>query len=76
MRNTNAQCANIMVRPAVSQQPPKPHVSHAEIGGCDARSAAIATSALASFWIRKEHESKIPVIFSSEILPKRPASQG
>jgi hypothetical protein len=33
MRNANSQRTNIMVRPGASQQPPKPHVSHAEIGG-------------------------------------------
>src|SRR3981081_4593461 len=38
MRNANSQRANIMVRPGVLQQPPKPHVSHAEIGGFSQRS--------------------------------------
>src|ERR1700681_3054041 len=33
MRNANAQRANSMVRVGASQQPPGPHVSHAEIGG-------------------------------------------
>ena len=30
MRNANAQRGNIMVRVSASQQPPGPHVSHAE----------------------------------------------
>jgi hypothetical protein len=33
MRNANAQCRNSMVRVGTLQQPPGPHVSHAEIGG-------------------------------------------
>jgi hypothetical protein len=33
MRNANAQCAGIMIRVGALQQPPGPHVSHAEIGG-------------------------------------------
>jgi hypothetical protein len=33
MRNANAQRVNIMVRVCVVQQPPGPHVSHAETEG-------------------------------------------
>jgi hypothetical protein len=33
MRNANAQREDTMIRVSASQQPPKPHVSHAEIGG-------------------------------------------
>ena len=33
MRNANAQREDIMIRVRASQQPPKSHVSHAEIGG-------------------------------------------
>jgi hypothetical protein len=33
MRNANAQRRNIMVRVSALQQPPAPHVSHAEIAG-------------------------------------------
>jgi hypothetical protein len=33
MRNANAQRENTMVPPSALQQPPKPHVSHAETGG-------------------------------------------
>jgi hypothetical protein len=33
MRNANAQRENSMVRVSALQQPPAPHVSHAEIGG-------------------------------------------
>jgi len=33
MRNANAQCGSSMVRVSTLQQPPAPHVSHAEIGG-------------------------------------------
>jgi hypothetical protein len=50
MRNANSQRANIIVRPGVLQQPPGPHVSHAEIGGCDAYSeSSIIPSANARF---------------------------
>jgi hypothetical protein len=35
MRNANAQRRNIMSRVAALQQPPTPHVRHAETGGCD-----------------------------------------
>jgi hypothetical protein len=38
MRNANSQRANIIVRLSVLQQPPGPHVSHAEIGGGDTHS--------------------------------------
>jgi hypothetical protein len=34
MRNANAQRTLIMVRVGAFQQPPSPHVSHAETGGC------------------------------------------
>ena len=37
MRNANAQRANIMIRVGALQQPLKPHVSHAEIGGLSER---------------------------------------
>jgi hypothetical protein len=33
MRNANAQRRNIMVRAGALQQPPGPHVRHAETGG-------------------------------------------
>ena len=33
MRNANSQCRDIMIRVGAPQQPPKSHVSHAEIGG-------------------------------------------
>ena len=33
MRNTNSQRENIMIPVRALQQPPKPHVSHAEIEG-------------------------------------------
>jgi hypothetical protein len=33
MRNANAQRASIMIRVGALQQPPNPHVRHAEIGG-------------------------------------------
>jgi hypothetical protein len=33
MRNANAQRRSIMVRVSALQQPPAPHVSHAEIAG-------------------------------------------
>jgi hypothetical protein len=33
MRNANTQLENIMIRVGAVQQPPGPHVSHAEIGG-------------------------------------------
>src|SRR3954463_9420843 len=33
MRSANAQRRDIMIRVEVLQQPPKPHVSHAETGG-------------------------------------------
>ena len=35
MRNANAQREDTMIRVSASQQPPKPHVSHAEIGAQD-----------------------------------------
>ena len=33
MRNANAQRASTMIRIGAMQQPPKPHVRHAEIEG-------------------------------------------
>jgi hypothetical protein len=64
MRNANSQRANTIVRLGVLQQPPGPHVSHAEIGG---RSGAVTPiRSRASFHLRtlgsKEHESKIPPV--------------
>src|SRR6476659_4514145 len=38
MRNANSQRASIIVPVSVLQQPPGPHVSHAEIGGGDTHS--------------------------------------
>ena len=42
MRNANAQREDTMIRVSASQQPPKPHVSHAEIGGRFICSNAVA----------------------------------
>ena len=58
MRNANSQRASIIVPVSVLQQPPGPHVSHAEIGGGDthSESSTIHLRNLDS----KEHESKIP----------------
>ena len=53
MRNANAQRANTMIRVGALQQPPAPHVSHAEIGG---RCVALATPD------SKEHESHFPAV--------------
>src|SRR5882672_10727143 len=51
MRNANAQRGTIMIRLGVLQQPPAPHVSHAEIGGrcheSEVRSCTRAKSAKA-----------------------------
>ena len=33
MRNANSQRSDIMIRAGALQQPPTPHVSHAETGG-------------------------------------------
>ena len=33
MRNANSQRVDIMIRVKAPQQPPAPHVSHAETGG-------------------------------------------
>ena len=62
MRNANSQRASIIVRLSILQQPPGPHVSHAEIGGCDthSESSTIHLRALVS----KEHESKIPRVLA------------
>jgi hypothetical protein len=57
MRNANSQLTNIIVRLGVLRQPPGPHVSHAEIGGCDTHSEdARSLRTLDS----KEDESKFP----------------
>jgi hypothetical protein len=37
MRNANAQRKDTMIRVEALQQPQKPHVRHAEIGGCFTR---------------------------------------
>jgi hypothetical protein len=48
MRNANAQRPSSMVRVSALQQPPGPHVSHAEIGGCRVPNAKFAASRLAN----------------------------
>jgi hypothetical protein len=62
MRNANSQRASIIVPVCVLQQPPGPHVSHAEIGGGDthSESSTIHLRNLDS----KEHESKIPPVLA------------
>ncbi len=37
MRNANSQCPTSMIPVGTPQQPPVPHVSHAEIEGCNLR---------------------------------------
>ena len=45
MRNANAQREDSMIRVSALQQLPKPHVSHAEIGGVSKCSNAVADRA-------------------------------
>jgi hypothetical protein len=50
--NTNAQREDIMIRVSASQQPPKSHVRHAEIGGRFIRSNAAAIGCLVGRTVR------------------------
>jgi len=57
MRNANAQRANTMIRVGALQQPPAPHVSHAEIGGLsidnqDGQRCALLTTKSRNTWTR------------------------
>jgi len=54
MRNANAQGTNSMVRVSALQQPPGPHVSHAEIGGCWCRQSEVRRIALGEPRMRSE----------------------
>ena len=54
MRNANAQGACSMVRVSTLQQPPGPHVSHAEIGGCWCRQSEVRRIALGEPRMRSE----------------------
>jgi hypothetical protein len=58
MRSAKAQCRYTMSRLGALQQPPKPHVSHAEIGGYVTHSESGAILRTDS----KEHKSKIPSV--------------
>jgi hypothetical protein len=61
MRNANAQRVNIMVRRGALQQPLRPHVSHAEIGGKVGHSkfaTAIASIGFGECRIRKNTNLK------------------
>jgi hypothetical protein len=68
MRNANAQRGNSMVRVSVLQQPPGPHVSHAEIGGWQCPESEVRRIALCERTMEKK--TKIPACFSSERLFK------
>ena len=48
MRNANAQLENIMIRVGALQQPPAPHVSHAEIGGWQCPNSEVRRTAWAN----------------------------
>ena len=59
MRNANAQRENSMVRVGALQQPPAPHVRHAEIGG-SIPTPKFAASRLANYGCepnRKENQN-------------------
>jgi hypothetical protein len=71
MRNANTQREDSMIRVSASQQPSKPHVSHAEIGGrlmCRMLSSIVmwsgrenkqqAMPVTARFPVRKFHRSR------------------
>jgi hypothetical protein len=70
MRNANAQRPNSMVRVSALQQPPGPHVSHAEIGGRWCPNSKFGASCLANHGCEIERKTKFPACFGSELLLK------
>ena len=71
MRNANAQREDSMICVKALQQPPMPHVSHAEIGG-SFRRAKFATHRCVVRWTIGFERTRISFSAgsSSEILPK------
>ena len=65
MRNTNSQRVDIMIRVSASQQPPKSHVSHAEIGGRFIRSnsppIAVSSGGLCEQTVWESNYHPVPV---------------
>jgi hypothetical protein len=70
MRNANAQRENSMVRVNALQQPPAPHVSHAETGVVSPPPSSPHPAWRATDANRIERKTKIPACFSSELLLK------
>jgi hypothetical protein len=70
MRNANVQRENSMVRVSALQQPPAPHVSHAEIGGRSPLRSSPHRAWRTTDANRIERKTKIPARFSSELLLK------